>query len=161
MTLLSYYKLTVLRRVRDVSHRHTVSIHESQTITSLSFNFFPVQSSFFEKHLKMLINEAEHKVEDLTLSVVHATNSNSSEIKVRRLQSSLLCHFLVFYSHFISICLSFCPACLNLPSKSHCAWISFQETERQLKEWEWTRLTLRRMLIGLNNSGKCFDILRQ
>ncbi|XP_020901378.1 ankyrin repeat and fibronectin type-III domain-containing protein 1 isoform X2 [Exaiptasia diaphana] len=66
-----------------------------------------LQSSFFEKHLKMLINEAEHKVEDLTLSVVHATNSNSSEIK---------------------------------------------ETERQLKEWEWTRLTLRRMLIGLNNS---------
>ncbi|KAK3705202.1 hypothetical protein QZH41_014002 [Actinostola sp. cb2023] len=67
-----------------------------------------LQSSFFEKHLKMLINEAEHKVEDLTLSVIHSNNSNNSE---------------------------------------------FKETERQLKEWEWTRLILRRMLIGLNNSA--------
>jgi hypothetical protein len=51
--------------------------------TNDDVDLFSVQSSFFEKHLKMLINEAEHKVEDLTLSVVHASNGSTSENKVR------------------------------------------------------------------------------
>ncbi|EDO33464.1 predicted protein [Nematostella vectensis] len=62
---------------------------------------------FLDKHLRMLSNEAEQRLQDLTLAVVHVTNCTASEIK---------------------------------------------DNERQLREWEWRRLILKRMMNGLNNA---------